>query len=121
MDNKGYLCIGKQLWGYSPDNDSWIRKSDLPGNLSNATAVASGKRVYFAGGYYNSNVLKEFWEYFPKTDFWIRRNDLPIQNGLFGSKGFSNNGKIFIVGGLNKNDFVYRSYLNDLLIFNPKP
>ncbi len=121
INNKAYLCIGKQLWEYTPNNDSWVRKADLPGNLSNATAIASSNRVYFTGGSYNGNVVKEFWEYFPKTDLWIRRNNLPVENGLFDSKGFSNNEKIFIVGGLNKNDFVYRSYSNDLLIFNSKP
>jgi N-acetylneuraminic acid mutarotase len=125
INSKAYLCIGKQLWEYTPENDLWIRKSDLPGNLYNATAVTSSKRVYFTGGYYfefgSLNLSKEFWEYFPKTDSWIRRNNLPVQNGLFDSKGFSYNEKIFIVGGLNANDFQYRSYLNDLLIFNPKP
>lgn len=121
IDNKAYLCIGKQLWEYTPSNDSWVRKSDLPGSLVNANAIASGNRAYFAGGYFNGDVVNEFWEYFPKSDYWIRRNNLPVENGLLGSKGFSNNGKVYIVGGLNKNDFTYRSYLQDLLIFNPKP
>jgi hypothetical protein len=53
------------LWEYSPVADSWIQKTDFPGQArSSGVAFNIGNKGYFGTGYAMSN---DFWQYNPAT------------------------------------------------------
>lgn len=81
IENKGYLGTGvlwkpdqyyqelplKDFWEYDPENNSWTRKADYTGGVSNGTfSFTIGDKAFVGGGYDIDHSPKyDFWEYTP--------------------------------------------------------
>lgn len=107
IGNKGYLCFGsntpgdvnwiwyKDLWQYDPENDSWTKLQDFPGQARfNAVSFVIGNKAYVGTGNYrfnrwtNATYLNDFWEYDPATDHWTQKTAVP-EEGRAGALALS--------------------------------
>ena len=99
INNRFYLVCGrrygepsKQVWEYNPENDTWTRKNDFPGEERiNAAGFSLNGRGYMSGGYTKKpNVptedLYEVWSYNSTTDSWTQKKDVPFS--LFRSSSY---------------------------------
>lgn len=77
--SKGAYTDGSILvdfWMYSPQTDSWTRKSDFPSQASNACVSFEYKGdIYVGSGFNGFGFTYEFWKYSVSEDKWIRIND----------------------------------------------
>jgi N-acetylneuraminic acid mutarotase len=58
--------------------------------------------------------MNDCWEYNQPANTWTQRASLPVSKARYYATGFSVNGKVFIFGGTDGNN-----YQNDLWEFNP--
>jgi gliding motility-associated-like protein len=77
IGSKGYIGTGatedqnygklKDFWEYSPENDTWLQKTDFGGNAkSNGTGFSIGNKGYIGCGNFSGQVqTNDFWEYMP--------------------------------------------------------
>ncbi|HSH66678.1 MAG TPA: gliding motility-associated C-terminal domain-containing protein [Bacteroidia bacterium] len=82
INNRGYMGMGGRKDGniytqfndwyeYIPENNSWIRRNDLPAPGRSYPAYFTIDNDGFVGnGLSNSKLLTDFWKYSPNTDQW---------------------------------------------------
>ena len=107
IDGKGYFGLGhggeigylNDFWQYDPITDSWTQIPDFPGEPRvEAVAIVMNNSVYVGSGRNQSfEPLSDFWEFDPSTNTWTEINSL--EEGLFGSVGFSINEKAYMGTG----------------------
>ena len=66
----------RDVWSYSPDNNSWFRINDFPYPVYRASAVPFGNSFLIVGGYnsYTDSAYDEIWQFEPNTLTWINTN-----------------------------------------------
>jgi N-acetylneuraminic acid mutarotase len=67
------------FWMYNPSNDTWIRKSDFPGNKRmGAISFEINDTGYLGGGLSDPyTIKKDFWKYDPLMDSWSNISNFP--------------------------------------------
>jgi hypothetical protein len=97
----GYTAY-KDFWEYNTTNNSWTKKTDLPGvGRFDAATVALGTKLYVGCGFNNTGaVLYDWWEYDTVTDVWTKKANTTVQM----NNVLNVNGKIY---GLSYNDTLY--------------
>jgi N-acetylneuraminic acid mutarotase len=89
LNNRGYVGTGmfgnaasqvsKHFYQYDPENDSWVRKADFPGqaryvavgfSLAGRGYIGTGMESY---GETSSTVFRDIWEYDATADTWTAR------------------------------------------------
>ncbi|HLF35255.1 MAG TPA: IPT/TIG domain-containing protein [Cyclobacteriaceae bacterium] len=132
LNGKGYVTTGyehnsgnlsNKMWEYSPIDDSWSRKSDLPGvSRWEATGFSIGSKAYLIGGalclYCSNDLSDDVWEYDASSDQWKQLNNFPGSK-RYASAGFSINGKGYILGGAGEANAGHINRLNDMWEYDP--
>lgn len=127
IQNKGYIGTGlisavngdksgMELFEYSPENDKWIQKANLPGiSRFSASGFSNNQYGYILAGDYISESqerksLNEFWRYNPVTNAWDKMPNFAGGNQSFtytfviGSTCYSGNPSSFYafsIGNVN--------------------
>ncbi|HEU5289448.1 MAG TPA: hypothetical protein VFU05_02320 [Cyclobacteriaceae bacterium] len=115
IGNKGYIGTGyyvsktnglgsgnnlQDFWEYDPTTDTWVRKSDLPGeSRSDATGFSIGNKGYIGTGFGISGYsgLNDWWEYDVAKNKWSQKKDFVNQGWDYfafsiGQKGYLGGG-----------------------------
>lgn len=125
IGKKGYVVGGKdannvvtkELWEYSPDDDTWTQKANLVGDARSLMGVGAvnGKGYVFWGGAAggSTNTLSDTWEYDPIGNTWTQKASF---NGQARTTpvSFTINGKIYAGVG-----YYNTTTLNDFWEYNP--
>src|SRR5690606_28862333 len=90
---------------YNPQNDSWKKMSEFPGEERNYSSLnyVDGKLFVFAGMDSLGNYLNDLWSYDIENDLWAELDSLPsqgrrggidfiIENSLYYTTGLADNG-----------------------------
>lgn len=85
---------------YEPEIGRWIARPALPQGLERFAMVASGDRLYVAGGYSaesGSEPIASVWSYDPQSNVWRSEPEMPGAKASFSMLGFD--GKLYALGG----------------------
>lgn len=109
VNNKAYVFGGttndnstffKDVWQYSPANDSWIKKNDMPVERGFGVSFVINGKGYVGTGANSNGILDDFWEYNPVNDAWTQKAGLNFT--AVNAIGFAINGKGYIIDGTKK-------------------
>ncbi len=122
-----------KFWKYESATDSWVQKTNVPGNPRyGAIGFSLNGKVYIGGGISfdgqgNPIVNQDFWEYTPSTNSWSPKAMIPINTGAqYAARSLSMNNEGYMILSaiilkyepiINKWDTLY----SDLDLFQPKP
>ena len=117
IGNKGYALkpfCNNELWEYNPQNDTWTKKTDLPGVCRFLTSGFSinGKGYVGLGRNIGNQMETDFWEYDPTTDSWTQKAQFPGV-GRDHAAGFSIGNKGYFGTGYTPTGQFSGVYLND--------
>jgi N-acetylneuraminic acid mutarotase len=93
-DQQGATAVNT-VYEFDPARGTWVGKANMPTARSGGVAVASGGKIYVAGGRVPRG--NDFAAYDVATDTWEVLPDLPSQRNHIA--GAAINGRIHIVGG----------------------
>lgn len=90
--DKVYVFLSGAFWEYTPAADTWVRKADYPGTLSDLKRRVFG--FFMNGKFYLGNCggIQQFWEFNPSLNTWTQKADFPDAIPyleVFGSFAFS--------------------------------
>ncbi|NVK53158.1 MAG: IPT/TIG domain-containing protein [Flavobacteriaceae bacterium] len=94
---------GKASWSYNSASNSWVRISDFPYSIKNATSyVLNNKGYVIVNEDINNVFVNEIWEYNPQTNSWKRFEDFFSDNQkrrymfsfAIGNKAYAGGGSI---------------------------
>ena len=94
------------VYEFTPDSNTWVKKSDLPTPMSWSIAQAVNGKIYIIGGAptgFNSG-YKSVYEYDPATDTYEQKMDMP--SARFGHSAEVVDGKIYVMGGAIDNSLI---------------
>ena len=94
------------LWEYTPATDTWMQKSNVPGQGRGwAISNSLNGKGYLGLGSNSTQTLSfnDFYEYDPSTDIWTTKANYPLSVGdamcfIYGSE-------IYVCGGINFTNF----------------
>jgi RNA polymerase sigma factor (sigma-70 family) len=110
-DNNGQASSSVQE--YNPETDTWTDKSDMPTPKFAHSAAAINGNIYVLGG---ESAPFSIFVYDPKIDKWQVLKDIPPEFAFSGSASIAVENKIYILGGLNPNNWNWVQ----LLIYDTK-
>ena len=93
-DQQGATAVNT-VYELDPAKGAWVEKARMPTARSGGVAVASGGKIYVAGGRVPRG--NDFAVYDPAADKWETLPDLPSQRNHIA--GAAINGRIHIIGG----------------------
>lgn len=103
INNKAYvMTLGKNLWVYDTNSDTWITKTKYPGILHDKIISFSfNGKLYFGLSHHdhseNSNWFdRKLWIYNPVLNTWSSTQDFPMDLSSADLFFFSINGKLYI-------------------------
>lgn len=118
IGNKAYIGTGydglnylKDFWEYDPSADAWTRKSDFIGSARYGAVGFSMNGSGYIGCGFEGNHLKDFYVYDPVSDNW---SQLPFSGSKrVGASSFEVDGNIYLIGGINNQQYVYDFWMFD--------
>lgn len=107
--NKGYVIFSnKQVWQFNPNNLTWQRKNDFPGQgRSRAISFVIGDYAYFGLGV-SDLLYDDIWMYDPSTDLWSLKTKIPVSRSA--ATVFTINNKAYIGFGYGENGNLFDFY-----------
>lgn len=111
VDGKLYMMGGcatygkgvgiKDVWCYTPETDSWLRKADMPYARLSHTSLALGSKIYVAAGKSSSGAanMRETLIYDTLTDTWTIGAIIPL-NTRFEHSMAEYGGKFYVHAGM---------------------
>jgi hypothetical protein len=110
IGGKAYV-ISDYLWEYAPDDNSWIKESQIP-----ETGNAGFSFSLNGNGYFGDVVTNVFYQYDPSTDGWERMPDFNFENSQSGPKSVGQNFRHSIV--LGNKVYLFSAKRNEVLSFD---
>ncbi len=105
-NNKAYVINGTELWEYTPENNSWLKKADFPSvSRIKGCGFVIDNVVYFGTGFNETGTRNDFWKYEPELDKWTRLTNYPFNT--YGGFGGSYNGTGYIMTYGTYNEYNY--------------
>lgn len=119
-NDKAYIGLNNtnQFWSFSPENQSWTRLTDFPGDLrDDGTGFYLDGNIYFGTGLRGFENLKDFWVYNINTDSWKQLNNFP---GLarYGASAFCIINKGYLTSGHYYEMGIYNNPFGDCWEYN---
>ncbi|MEI7981296.1 MAG: kelch repeat-containing protein [Bacteroidota bacterium] len=120
--NFGYAATGANdamfiadTYEYNAIGNNWSTKAPFVMVRLYSTGIGAGNSGYIIGGYdVTALPMNDCWEFNQAANTWTQRASLPASAARYYATGFSVNGKVYIFGGTDGNNF-----LHDLWEYNP--
>jgi hypothetical protein len=98
VGGKGYFFQANQLWEYTPAQNLWVQKKQMPAEGLYAFGFAGNNKIYIGYGGYTDFDSVKLWEYDIATDNRTKKKKLPISPRI-APFGFSINNTGYVGGG----------------------
>lgn len=111
VEEPEYDVLLRDFYEYDPEDDSWTRKDDFPGQARSfpVSAVVDGKAYVGLGynygcAYLDTAFMQDFWMFDPLTEDWTRKANFPTRASN-AAVSFVHKGEIYVMHGFTNGAF----------------